>query len=1029
MAFTPPTMPSQIGRYRIIKPLGQGGMGSVFLAQDTELDRLVALKVPNISTDDSRVRERFNREARLAATLRHPHICPLFDIGEFEGIPYLTMAYIEGKSLSDFVRSKPVTQRQAALLVRKVALALQEAHQHGVIHRDLKPANVMIDRRGEPTVMDFGLARRVDRSDARITQTGEGIGTPAYMPPEQISATSDNMGPACDIYSLGVILYELLTSRLPFTGNIMAVLAQIANEPPPPPSNLQPDIHPALEAICLRAMAKKPEERQSSMRELAGELEEYLRGKVPTARKTSRPKAVTTQAPGRAVSMTRGRETVAQASQPQKDPLAFGTAPQHTRRRGIPAWTGAVGGVVAFLLVVVLMIWISQGTMRFAEKVQVPESNPVASQTNPEEKAAPQIRAPTGTTPAAPAASAPSQRPAASTPAPAELERLQGEWIVVSEEYKGKPIPDGEIQRQAKTLVFDGDRLIFNRQGKDRTLTSVGTVRVVPLSIDFTGTDYFGQPREFRGIFELTGDTLRLAYPNTNTGLVRPTAFASSANSDTLVIVARRKTTVPSESAEAGWTSLFNGKDLTGWKMVGSNRGWWVKDGEIFTDRGRPGVGEPGWLMTEREYQDFILSLEFNLRAQADTGVAFRCDPAVAYPLGQAEIQIVDEQDPERARLLDQEPHRRTSLCSLASDRTVPSLELDRWHTMTVELRGRRLKVTVNDTVSVDTELDQHVAAARKGQHGRAGVWRQSGPIALQKMLTPTGVARFRNIRIKDLSNSTAVAASSNTAPAPSKSPSGPNPELVCLRELPSDQNKSGPWLSADGRTLFWADKQGPVHHIWRAVRKGPGQAFTDAVKHFGGHDVTFSADLTEMIRVDYDPKPDAGQKFAVFTATGSVEQGYASPHRKLTEMAGLGFVAAPCLSADGLTLYAEQFGNQSLPPNVRFRRMDRSARWGKPEAVPLSGLAKGGLRFPFISPDNKYLFGNNDQSPSGMVVLTSVDGGQTFGSPRPIEVPGAVVKGKFPRYSPPTNELFFSESTTANTAELYLIRNFDPSR
>jgi hypothetical protein len=472
-----------------------------------------------------------------------------------------------------------------------------------------------------------------------------------------------------------------------------------------------------------------------------------------------------------------------------------------------------------------------------------------------------------------------------------------------------------------------------------------------------------------------------------------------------------------------GWVSLFNGKDLTGWRVVGGKGGWWVKDNELFVDRGPPGAREPGWLMTEREYADFVLRLEFNLRPRADTGVAFRCDPTGTHPLGQAEIQIVDEQDADAARALDEMAFRRTgSLAGLAADRVLPSLERDRWHTMTMELRGRRLKVTIDGTVTVDADLDQHVQEAKKGQ-GRSGVWRQSGPIALQKMLAPTGVARFRNILVKDLSSA-----------SPESVKAGPNPpfgrpELIALRELPSGQNKSGPWLSSDSRALYWADKQGAEHWIWRADRKEPGQPFEGAAQLFTGHDLTLAADMTEVVVVDHDPQAGSG-KFALYAAIKAKpsDPGF-GPRRKLTEFAGLGFVAAPCLGADGLTLYAEQFGDRSLPPNVRFRRADRTAPWGKPEAVPISGLAKGGLRFPFLSPDGQYLFGNSEESPSGMVVLTSADGGRAFGSPREIEIPGDVIKGKFPRYSPATNELIFSESTTAKTAELYLIRNFDPRR
>jgi predicted Ser/Thr protein kinase len=178
----PEGLPASFGRYRVLKLLGKGGMGAVYLAQDTQLDRPVALKMPHFDSGDGpQVLERFFREARAAATLQHANICPLHDVGQIDGTPYLTIAYIEGKSLAAFAASRPLTSRQSALLVRKLALALQEAHKRGVIHRDLKPENVMIDRRGEPIIMDFGLARRTRGQDTRLTQQGSLLGTPAYF--------------------------------------------------------------------------------------------------------------------------------------------------------------------------------------------------------------------------------------------------------------------------------------------------------------------------------------------------------------------------------------------------------------------------------------------------------------------------------------------------------------------------------------------------------------------------------------------------------------------------------------------------------------------------------------------------------------------------------------------------------------------------------------------------------------------------------------------------------------------------------
>jgi predicted Ser/Thr protein kinase len=163
-------LPEQFGRYRIVRRLGKGGMGSVYLVHDCQLDRQVALKVPNFRPDDDpEILQRFYREARAAAALHHPNLCPVYDVGEVNGIHFLTMAYISGPSLAEYARAhQPVPQEQVAILVRKVALALAQVHQHGVIHRDLKPSNIMLDAQGEPVVMDFGLARRVNTSDTRL---------------------------------------------------------------------------------------------------------------------------------------------------------------------------------------------------------------------------------------------------------------------------------------------------------------------------------------------------------------------------------------------------------------------------------------------------------------------------------------------------------------------------------------------------------------------------------------------------------------------------------------------------------------------------------------------------------------------------------------------------------------------------------------------------------------------------------------------------------------------------------------------
>jgi predicted Ser/Thr protein kinase len=274
----------RFGRYRMLRRLGRGAMGSVYLAHDTQLGRRVALKVPHFRSEadaDEPNRhdvDRFYREARIAATFAHPNLCPVFDVGQIDGTHYLSMAYIKGRALTKYIDPrKPMPPQRVAAVVRKLALALQVAHDRGIVHRDLKPSNIMVNSRRELVIMDFGLAWRLGGGEERLTRTGMVLGTPAYMSPEQLSGNADVLGPRCDIYSLGVIMYELLTACRPFAGQEAVILGQILFIEAVPPSGHRPDLDPQIEAICLKAMAKRPEDRFASMSELAGALGDYLR--------------------------------------------------------------------------------------------------------------------------------------------------------------------------------------------------------------------------------------------------------------------------------------------------------------------------------------------------------------------------------------------------------------------------------------------------------------------------------------------------------------------------------------------------------------------------------------------------------------------------------------------------------------------------------------------------------------------------------------------------------------------------------
>jgi WD40 repeat protein/tetratricopeptide (TPR) repeat protein/tRNA A-37 threonylcarbamoyl transferase component Bud32 len=272
------------GHYELERELARGGMGVVYRARQVKLNRVVALKMilagQLASGDDVR---RFHLEAEAAANLDHPGIVPIYEVGEHEGQHYFSMGFVEGQSLAQKVATGPLAPREAALLVRQVAEAVQYAHDHGVIHRDLKPANILIDLKGHPRVTDFGLAKKVEE-DSGLTASGQVMGTPSYMPPEQ-AAGRTTIGTPADVYSLGAVLYHLLIGRPPFqAAGVLDTLWQVLEREPVPPTQLNPGVPRDLETICLSCLQKDPERRYPSAAALADDLGRWLDGRPIVAR-------------------------------------------------------------------------------------------------------------------------------------------------------------------------------------------------------------------------------------------------------------------------------------------------------------------------------------------------------------------------------------------------------------------------------------------------------------------------------------------------------------------------------------------------------------------------------------------------------------------------------------------------------------------------------------------------------------------------------------------------------------------------
>lgn len=269
------TGPSRIGNYEIHGELGSGGCGAVYAAWDTRHDREVALKL--MFRDDERGLQRFRRELKAIARLRHPNIVPLIDSGEHEGRPYLVMERVRGRSLAEASGGvDPLSLRQRVELVRDASRAIQYIHEEGVLHRDIKPQNVLVDQHGEACVVDFGLARADD--DASMTRAGAPIGTPSYMPPEQAGGLEGSIDVRSDVYALGATLYHALCGRPPFRGSSDHVLAAVLREIPQPPSSRSSEVPRDLDAITLRCLEKDPGLRYQSAAEFADDLDRWLVG-------------------------------------------------------------------------------------------------------------------------------------------------------------------------------------------------------------------------------------------------------------------------------------------------------------------------------------------------------------------------------------------------------------------------------------------------------------------------------------------------------------------------------------------------------------------------------------------------------------------------------------------------------------------------------------------------------------------------------------------------------------------------------
>lgn len=723
-------LPAEFGRYRILKRLGQGAMGAVFLAHDTSLGRDVALKTPMLgsSPGDAGMIERFEREAKAAATLHHRNICPVFDVGEIKGIRYLTMAYIEGKPLSSYVsEDKPLSAKQAAVVVRKLALALHEAHALGVVHRDLKPDNVMIDKTGEPVIMDFGLASKVEnRNSTRLTQVGTLMGSPGYMSPEQVSGDPEAVGPKSDMYSLGVILFELLTGKLPFEGSLTSVLTQILTTEPPQLSELLPEIDPRLEALCSKLLAKKPDDRYPALQDVAADLTDVLRKRPRRDRVRSTvadPNAQPVEEAdvfeqlaraerGESINASSRRRTLAESpGQPLSTHSgnAFASIPVWMR------WTAAAVAGAVIMLGIILMLRTPYGTLR----------------------------------------------------------------VEISD-------PDLQVQVDGQTLTIqDGDEPIPLKAGMHRLAVMIGKT-LLPLDGE-TVISLDGEERRVRlsvGGVELTGNEFRITADGETAMTVRMVEAELPTPDDNGGLAGSDRAAEP----ENKWVSLFNGKDLTGWKELGNaNAVWRVRDGVLFGSWRKGSVTGGSHLQTKRDdYQNFRFRVQMTVCENWASSLVFLWRTYFGRNSWYRAMIGTDKgRDVWETGIL------RKSLKGEPLAAPVPRLRFraDQWLTMEVRVEGKRIRIYVDDKLCSEHELNE---LPKPGSLGIA--------------LSGAANIRIKKIEVQELpppnrSPITSSATSGTNAASESESKSGANWTSLLDASLGqwTERYTTGGWKFEDG--------------------------------------------------------------------------------------------------------------------------------------------------------------------------------------------------------------------------------------
>ena len=639
------SFPSDFGRYRILQLLGKGGMGAVYLAIDSQLNRKVALKIPFFDAKEEPKRaERFIREARAAASLNHPNICTVYDVGEVNGRPFITMAYIVGQPLEDLFDEDRLLPVDAAVeIIRKMALALQKAHDLSIVHRDLKPANVMITPEGEPVIMDFGLVKvigEIDGGEARLTQEGAILGTPRYMAPEQVNGDQNAIGPATDIYALGVMLFELLTGQAPYSGALLTILSQIASSPLPNVRDFQSGVDEELNRVCRKAMEKLPASRFESMAQFADALLPFIPGSsLPSQRfrltGVARSEAATVTGNVSAKTLTEPGATS------EKNPAAETALPLGQKTSSTKATTPK--------------------TLMSAADLQPPETVGKAD---------------------------------VSSGGPSFISRIV--------RRVGTSVRDVAADSNRLALFISGIAglaiVVLVAAISIRHLTRNSLPSRTASTASIAGTESLDAGRA------AGGDTPTASAPDGTTvmahetGNVAPDTAVASIEGNPDAEAAANPAMDSSEVPVQNFVPMFNSSDMTGWTSVGG--GGWSRNGDTIVAEARPGI-----LLSERGYVDFELSLEYRLSRGGNSGVYVRVPDENTRPNGEdlIEVQLLDW-----SSLADEvAPFKSGSVIGFFPQVNRPEQKQGEWNGLRIVLQGDHIQTIINGDLVVDGELSE----------------------------------------------------------------------------------------------------------------------------------------------------------------------------------------------------------------------------------------------------------------------------------------------------------------------------------